>query len=279
MKTISTSLQAHLNGETTTLATCWKITRVDSTVYRFTDHDRDLVVSGTNFLSALSYSASAVETTQGMNVDSVDVTGVLDSSSITEADLIAGKWDHATVEIFMLNWASPDMGQVKLRKGTLGEVKTGQNKFEAELRGLFQAFQTQIIEVSTPVCRARLFDARCMVNCMTYTRSGAVSSATGYDTFTSTNVATTAEWFDNGRVYWRTGANSGTAKEIKTQTSSGAVTLVEPMPYALAIGDVFEIQAGCRKRFIDDCKTKFNNVVNFRGEPHRPTVDKVAIGP
>ena len=46
MKTVSAGLEAHLALEATTLATCWKVTRTDGTVYGFTSHDKDLVVSG-----------------------------------------------------------------------------------------------------------------------------------------------------------------------------------------------------------------------------------------
>ena len=42
MKPISSSLAAHLAGEVTTLATCWKLMLRDNTVLGFTDHDKNI---------------------------------------------------------------------------------------------------------------------------------------------------------------------------------------------------------------------------------------------
>jgi hypothetical protein len=38
----------------------------------------------------------------------------------------------------------------------------------------------------------------------------------------------------------------------------------------IANGNGYSVYPGCKKRLIADCKTKFANVVNFRGEPYVP---------
>ena len=90
MRTIAAGLTAHIASETTTLATCWKITRADASVKAFTDHDSDLVVDAVTYLAASGYTASDVETTAALNVDNLNIIGFLSSPSITEADLLAG---------------------------------------------------------------------------------------------------------------------------------------------------------------------------------------------
>jgi putative membrane protein len=45
-KTLTPGMRAHLDGETTRLATIWQITRTDGVVFRFTDHDRDILFAG-----------------------------------------------------------------------------------------------------------------------------------------------------------------------------------------------------------------------------------------
>ena len=52
MQQLSTDLANHLAQETTTLATCWSITRKDGMVLYFTDHDRDITVGGHAYLAA-----------------------------------------------------------------------------------------------------------------------------------------------------------------------------------------------------------------------------------
>jgi hypothetical protein len=45
------------------------------------------------------------------------------------------------------------------------------------------------------------------------------------------------------------------------------------------VGDTYSVHAGCRKRLAEDCLAKFDNVLNFQGEPHRPTVDDLTASP
>ena len=47
MRSLSPAMQAALSREATTLARCWRLARRDGLVLGFTDHDRDLVLDGT----------------------------------------------------------------------------------------------------------------------------------------------------------------------------------------------------------------------------------------
>jgi hypothetical protein len=60
MKTLSTAFQAHLDEGTTTLASCWRITRSDRVVLGFTDHDRPLAFDGTVFEPESGFTASEI---------------------------------------------------------------------------------------------------------------------------------------------------------------------------------------------------------------------------
>ena len=92
------------------------------------------------------------------------MAGVFDSAEITEEDLRAGLFDGAEVRVFLVNWADPSQGALKLRRGWLGEVvATERGVFRAELRGLVQALSQTVGELFTPECRADLGDARCRV--------------------------------------------------------------------------------------------------------------------
>lgn len=81
-------------------------------------------------------------------------------------------------------------------------------------------------------------------------------------------------WFDEGLVRWLTGLNAGTAMEVKTWVQlTKTFTLFLPMPFAIEVGDTFEVTPGCDKR-LSVCKAKFSNVVNFQGFPHVPGNDQ-----
>lgn len=74
---------------------------------------------------------------------------------------------------------------------------------------------------------------------------------------------------------WLSGKNIGLKMEIKS-FSNGMVTLVLPMPFVISTDDEFTIIAGCDKAS-RTCIEKFNNIINFRGEPDVPGIDKLAM--
>lgn len=164
MKSVSTALAAHLAGPVTTLATCWRITRADGAEFFFTDHDRDLLFEGNLYKASSGYSRTAIANDASLSVDNLDVEGVFDSTAITEEDLRAGLFDQAEVRIFLVNWADPAQGSLRMRRGWFGEVVLSeQGTFRTELRGLTQALSQRIGELYSPECRADLGDQRCRI--------------------------------------------------------------------------------------------------------------------
>ena len=100
MKTLPPALQAHLDDGTTTLAWCWRITRADGVTFGFTDHDRTLTFDGTEFEPESGLTASEVRSGSDLSVDAQDAQGVLSSDRITETDILDGRWDNASFEVW-----------------------------------------------------------------------------------------------------------------------------------------------------------------------------------
>lgn len=170
MKNTSAALNTHLQLEVTTLATCWRLTRIDGVKFHFTEHNEDLLFdldgSGTSdtYKASSSYNRSAIKNDDTLAVDNLDLTGVLDANDVDEVDLRRGLFDYASVEIFFVNWDDLAQGALKIRKGRLGEVTiTANGLFFAELRGLTQAYSRRIGELYTPECRVDLGDSRCKI--------------------------------------------------------------------------------------------------------------------
>lgn len=277
MKSVSGGLAAHIAGEVTTLATIWRVTRADGQVFGYTDHDADVVYGALTHIASAGYTASAVETRAGLAADNLEITGLLDAPSITEADLMAGKWDFAKVEISLINWADTSQGILRQRVGRLGEVRVARGRFIAELLGLAVALQQSVGRVVQVACDARLGDARCKVNLATYTVSGAVTAVSSRRAFTDAARAEAQHWFRYGRVIWTSGANNGYAMEVDS-FASGAFGLALPMPYDIAISDTYSAYAGCDKSGrlgAAHCKAKFSNYVNFQGFEDVPGMDKM----
>ena len=278
MKTISAGLLAHYQGESTTIATCWKVTRTDGTVFGFTDHDADLTVSSVTYDAATGYSRTAIQTSAQLNVDNLDIDGILDAASITETDLAAGLWDYAAVEVFEVNWADLTLGTLKQRKGTLGEVRSGRVRFVAELRGMMQRLQQAIGRMYGPACDVDLGSTRCGITLASFTVTGTITGVTSNRVFADSGRAEANGYFDGGKLTFTSGANNGRSIEVKSYLlSGGAIALQVPAPYTVAIGNTYSLSAGCDKTFAT-CGTKFSNKVNFQGFPHLPGRDRLVNG-
>lgn len=272
MKNLSVALLAHLGGDVTTLATCVKLTRLDAQSFGFTEHDEDLTIDGLTYKSLLGIEATGVDSQSGLNVDQLDVKGMLDLLGISEADIVSGRWDFAAVRVFMVNWADLSMSDYKLRRGTLGQLSVT-NSYVAEMRGVTQWLQQTIGEVYSATCKADLYDARCKVNPTAYTGTGTVGTVTlAQRQWTDAGLTHPNDYFTSGDVTWLTGANAGLSMEVKSFAAS-TVGLQEPMPYVIAPGDTYTIRAGCLKRWDEDCGAKFDNQDNFRGTPFVPGAD------
>ncbi len=169
------TLIAHLAGEVLTPATLITITRRDGVVYGFTDCDRDIVFAGRTYRAG-TYTPTAVASSADLSVDNLEIQSVLDDAVIRDVDLSAGLWNYAQVQIEQVNYADLSLGSRILRRGTLGEVKFGRIGFSVELRGLTQALQQNIGELSSVRCRADLGDARCGVDLASRTVTGTVQA-------------------------------------------------------------------------------------------------------
>lgn len=273
MKILPAGMQTHLDSGTTTLCYCWKLTIVSGASFGFTSHDHDLTFDGVNYSALSGFDASAIETSLGLNVDDLEVMGALSAASLNEADLAAGKFDNALIQIFRVNWQNAAQ-RVILASGNLGEVTRGAVGFRAEMRGLAHHLNQPQGRLYQYGCDTDVGSTRCGVNLTlpAFTGTGSVQSlpvaADNRRAFIAAGLAAFASgWFTRGRIVWTSGANAGQAMEVKEHglvNSQVAVELWLAMPRVISAGDGFSITAGCDKQFAT-CKAKFNNALNFRG--------------
>jgi uncharacterized phage protein (TIGR02218 family) len=275
---LSDELRAHFGEETTSLATCWRIERTDGFVVGFTSLDQPLVIDGLEY-SPISGQATAFEQTLGTEADNMDVSLVFDDERITPDDMRAGLWDYASFFVFMVNYNDLTQGKLLTVRGTVGQVSIEDDaKGTAEFLSLTDNLKQNIGRVYTSSCDVKsLGDERCGVDVTQYTFSGSVSSVVSLVSFTSdiSGVAKTAGYFRYGMLTWTSGANAGKSMEVIDHQYDTTATFVlfQPMPADMAEGDTFEVVAGCDRTFAT-CKSKFNNVRNFRGFPHIPGRDE-----
>lgn len=286
MKTIPAGLASHIAGDLTTLAYGLKITRTDGVVYAFTSHDKDATISSVDYLASPGLDVTSIVTAANMAVGNLELTTLHDGTVFTTADVLGGVWRNAAFIIFRYNWDDISDGIDTLLAGTLGEVELRRNTVKAELRDLRQYLQLSVGEASSKTCRYRLGDSRCGIDLGSpndWTVTGTITSVTSNQVFSDTSRSEADGWFDEGEFTWVSGDNAGLSQKVKTYAlagspASGQFTLALPMLGAVQVGDTYTVHAGCKKRLEEDCRDKFDNVINFGGEPHRPGIDALTKG-
>jgi uncharacterized phage protein (TIGR02218 family) len=279
MREIPAALAVHLSEGATTLCRAWRLTRRDGLALGFTDHDRDLVFDGTTFAALTGLEAAEANAELGFAIGGGEAAGALVSTGLTEADILAGRYDDATVETWIVNWAEPD-ARLLTDLFSVGEIRRQDGAFVAELRGPMHRLDEERGLTYRATCSADLGDARCRVDLASpaYTAEASVGETDGgLSVATETLGGYAAGWFTAGRLLWLSGENAGQAVEVKAHRLIGGraeLDLWRRMPATIAAGDLFRVSAGCDKR-LSTCRAKFSNVLNHRGFPHMPGNDFV----
>ncbi len=274
MKKLSPALESHILSGVTKLITCWKLTRRDGTIMGFTEHDQDITLDTLTYKAATGFTPTAIATSSELGVNNHDIEGMLSDESITEDDIYAGHYDYTEVEVFQVNHQNPESGRIILSTGWLGEISIQNGRFIAEVRGLTQQLSTRIGELYSPFCRAGFGDDRCGINLNNHSVTGTVTASTSRHHCTDDSRSEVSQFFTFGSITFTSGANNGISVEVKLFQQGGDITLSLPTAYDITVGDTYTMSAGCDKRF-STCRDRYENTINFRGEPHIPGLDKI----
>lgn len=263
-KSTTAGMDTHLAGNVISMASCVRITRTDGTkLYRTTTHDQDLAIDlgdgdGENlYQSEFTVDATAIASTDQLNVDNLEVEGVVSVSGFVESDLRRGLYDFAVFEIFDVNWKDLTDGVIRHRKGTFGKVTVGADgRFKVELRGMMQLLSRTIIEAYSPECRANLGDDRCKIPIRPpFVARNTAYSVGDYVRSTVDGSAETDSFDLNGVIYRVTvaGTTAGSHPGSYNTTPGGpqvdgTVTMVVELSWSKAI-EVSAVGSNPRKDF------------------------------
>ncbi len=270
-------LYAHLAGGATTVCRAWAVQRRDGVTLGFTDHDRDLRFGGITFKASSGMTARTLQQTTGLAVDNSEAAGALSDASISEDDLMSGRYDGATVRSWLVNWADASERVLQFR-GSFGEITRSGGAFRAELRGLSEQMNQPRGQAYQRECAAVLGDRACAVDL----DAGALSDEREAEIVEDRRIfrfrpfgSYANRWFERGRLIVKSGAAAGLIGIIKNDrigTKHREIELWQSLGLDIAPGDLVRIEAGCDKRPAT-CREKFGNFVNFRGFPHIPGED------
>ncbi|WP_194966896.1 DUF2163 domain-containing protein [Rickettsia endosymbiont of Cardiosporidium cionae] len=160
-----------------------------------------------------------------------------------------------------------------IKQGIFGKIKISNKKFIIEVHSKIDNLKWQIGNVFSPTCRTIFGNKKCGINVQKYTHISVIDRIINNVVIFSKSLENFANgYFDFGKIIFYT-ANDTKQYKVK-EFSAGYITLSDSLIKNITVGSKFEIAAGCNKEFAT-CRTKFNNALNFRGEPHIPSAIKL----
>lgn len=266
------------------------------TVLGFTSNTRDMTVPGhvgVTFKASPGMQPTAVELALD-EAPNLEIMGIYQTGSFTQAEIAAGKWNFAEVELWSQCWDNVNLGELLVLKGNLGKFQDRQTYFNAEIRGLISRLTNDVHAETSRLCRAPKFGdpvycKKDLTGTVTISATAYNLTNTGralavaYDTTDGSIYVSTSGWsavppadfFSNGEITFTSGNNSGVSREIAyNEAASGGqmrIWLKRAFPFTGAVGNTVTLIAGCDKT-IEKC-ILYANIVNRRAEDWIPGLE------
>lgn len=274
MRTVTNDFAARMNLTTTTFSRLWKITRVDGTVVTITDHDSNILYSGAVYKASIGFTQTAVLTSSlSIGSQSVELTVPLTDLGITEADLRHRIYENATAVEYVIDWQHPEFGVLTLFSGRVGRSVLSDKK-RATLEIISSTDPNLFIadEQYSATCRNDLGDAHCQFPIFNFQVNFIVTGIIDNTAFTVDTLAGQSDnYFSLGQIKWTSGDNTSVISDVlSSNLNQLSLALFYPLPLPIQVGDHGQLLTGCDKS-LTTCFKKFNNVINFRGEPFAPS--------
>ncbi len=261
---------AWLDLPLTTSCYAWRLERSDGVTIGFVSHDRDLVIDNLRYRAAPGMVPSTIALSDSLEMDSVDIAGVMTSAAIAESDLVAGRWNGAQLHISLVNWENPEDEPLHLISGEFGEITRSGDAFRVEMLGGTSFLDEAIAPLTSPTCRARLGDRQCKVSLAAQQVEITVTQIEGSQ-LKFANLHNKAADYIYGELRWLSGNNCGLSFAI-ISGDGDRIQLADQPSQPVSVGDRALLIAGCDKNFAT-CRDRFRNSINFRGEPYLPGND------
>lgn len=242
-----------------------------------------MVVEGDTYSPVGGIAGSAQRREGALATHDVEFVGLITSDKITDADLIAKRYDDAEVTLKVVDWQYPWAGVIASAKWWIDSTQYDGETWKAVIGGWSRWLQAKIGDKFIRPCRVKLGSAKCGVNLTGFTITGVtvlgmldgekkriIRATTG-----SLSGSFTDGWFAWGEITGTSGANNGITRDVKAYTQATRdIECQLPFPFEIAAGDTFTVVAGCNG-LKATCKTKFSNLVNHQGFEFMPSTDEV----
>lgn len=259
-----------------TRALCLRIECTTGAIIRVTRYPRDLIMSnGQVYQTGSGFDFTGYAAGSSFSPSAIDLDGILGFAGITRPAVAAGEFDNARCYLFAVDFLAPVEDYEPIVASVLGKSTVVDAGYRFEEMTLVDALNQSVGWTYTPTCR-HVFGgqnyAGCGVDLALVSVTGTLTAAYSKNIVRDAARTNPDDWFAYGTIKFTSGANAGQPpREIKRYEVDGTVEIFEPFYYAPAVGDAYVMLPGCRKRMVEDCKTKWANAVNFGGFSNIPT--------
>lgn len=264
-------MRVFFDRELDTVATFWRIFRIDGVTLGFASHDRDLTFSGICHRAAPGMVPAAVRLTGDIRDDSAEVEGALSHEAISADDLSNGMFDDAAIMVGAVDWES--LEHAVLYSGRIGRIEDDSRGFTAQLRSAKHTLQKDLVPRTSPTCRAQFCGPGCGLSASRFTTRHRLAAIDHAANRIQVYASLGSEWLD-GLVRMLDGPQTGLSFGI-IDVVDGWLTLDRPIAASTPLGSALALLEGC-DHTIASCAERFDNARNFRGEPFLPGNDLLA---
>lgn len=250
------------------------VPKAGTPIVRITQSPVDLTMAmGEVYLSAVGFQFSGYASGTGTGPSMVDLEGIVGLAGIGRDQLSSGQFDGARCYLFAVDMFAPAEDAEPIVVSILGRVHLLDFKYRVEEMALSDALGQTVGATYTPQCPKRLGGtefAGCKADLAAHTVTGTITAVTSSTIIEDAALTMADGWANGGTLIFTSGQNVGLKiPAVKLQIGK-VVELFEPPYYPPAVGDTFQLIAGCDKS-LSTCRDKFNNLVNFGGFPFVPT--------
>jgi uncharacterized phage protein (TIGR02218 family) len=254
-----------LGGSEITRCFLAELTNPTGQVVRVTSHDVDQAIGAETYVKTPGFTLSRYTVNNGGEAATIDFEMPLSSDGpILIEHVRCGAWRGATIVLWIAHTAAPASRNI-IAQGFVGRTDFS-NRLQGriELVTLADALKDVVLLTIQPACPFKFCGRECGAVEATWTRTGTVTGAVSRRKFTATITSPGDLDFTHGKVTWTSGANAGADGWVRQWDSgTGMVAMVTDFPFDIAVGDNFNVLAGCKKNRAD-C-TAYGNIDRYGG--------------
>ncbi|OJV14113.1 MAG: hypothetical protein BGO27_01335 [Alphaproteobacteria bacterium 33-17] len=234
--------------------------------FYYTTYDQDILVADIVYKSQSGLSIGTVHN-QIDTYATASINGSINDECINEEDILYGSFDNAKISIKLCDYSHKTIIK-NIFTGIIPSISYDNNIFKADINGIGCQLDKKIMDTYTPFCRTNFGSKECGVDINKYSYNANIVKIIDSSNF----VVHLDSYKPSGFFNFGTLKHQDKIWEIKS-FHNNIVTTNLPIPN-LNIDDSIILFEGCSKRF-ECCVSKFNNALNFRGEPHIPGIQEI----